>query len=73
MVLSIRNALDPLYDHYHREVYAIQNWLIAISGISRAIMIFGLVSSQYITSHIFKTEMIENLFMRSTKQAVKIN
>ena len=72
-VLVIKIALDPLYDHHHREVYTIQNWLIAISGISRAIMIMGLIASQYISNHIFKTEMIENLFMRSSQQAVTKN
>ena len=63
--------LDPAYDHYHRRVYAIQNWLVSISGISRAIMITGLFASQFISHNIFKTALIENLFMRSNYEEKK--
>jgi hypothetical protein len=44
-LLSISIALDSHYNHYHRTVYGLQNWLIAISGMSRAIMITGLYAS----------------------------
>jgi hypothetical protein len=63
--LQIKVLLDSSYDHYHRQVYTVQNWLIDISGISRAIMITGLFASHYISSNIFKTALIENLFMGS--------
>jgi hypothetical protein len=52
-----------VYNHFHRSVFGVDNYLIAISGISRAIMIGGLFLSRYIGTHMYRSEIIENLFM----------
>lgn len=44
-------------------VFGVQNWLIAIGGISRAIMIFGSFMSQRIALYFYQAEIIENMFM----------
>ena len=66
-MINIELNLDPMYDHYHRTVFGIQTWLIAIGGISRAIMIGGLIFSQRIAGYLYKRSIIENLFMGRSK------
>jgi hypothetical protein len=56
-------VLDPYYHHYHRQVFGIQDWLIAISGISRAIMILGLLLTEKFAHSIYRSEIIKQLFM----------
>jgi hypothetical protein len=62
-VIEIDISLDSMYNHFHRSVFGIDNYLIAISGISRAIMIGGLFLSRYIGTHMYRSEIIEHLFM----------
>ena len=55
--------LDLYYKHHTRSVYGIQDWLIAISGISRAIMIMGLLVTDKIAAAMYRSEIIKHLFM----------
>ena len=64
--MAVTFELDPKYDHHHRIRYSIQNWLIAVSGISRAIMLFGLYLTKYLSRYIYRLNIIETLFMRRT-------
>ena len=52
-ILLIELSMDPDYEHYKRERFGIQGWLIAIGGISRAIMIGGLVLTQSVTKYLY--------------------
>jgi len=65
-IVTVSLELDPKYDHYHRIRFSIQNWLIAVAGISRAIMLFGLYLTKYLSRYIYRLNIIETLFMRRT-------
>jgi hypothetical protein len=42
---DINLKLDHLYNYNERHVFTLQNWAIAVAGISRGIMIVGLFAT----------------------------
>ena len=62
-VFRMKLDLSPYYKHHTRSVFGLQDWLIATSGISRAIMILGLLVTEKIAAAMYRSEIIKHLFM----------
>ena len=56
--MEVQLSLDTFYNHVKRKRLNIQNWLIAVGGISRGLFVACLIASQSVARQLFRGAII---------------
>lgn len=62
-LIKVEVSMDRLYEHYKRQRFNLQNWLIEVGGISRGLFIACLIAAQSFSKFLYRGDIINSLFM----------